>query len=49
MSEASKSFLSNVPPMGIYETLYAFQDAFGTPMGRMGLHPWAQAFPRRPQ
>ena len=45
MSEASESFLSNVPPMGIYETLYAFQDAFGTPMGKIGTHPWSQGFP----
>jgi len=45
MSEASESFLNNVPPMGIYETLYAFQDAFGTPMGKIGTHPWSQGFP----
>ncbi len=31
--------------MGIYETLYAFQDAFGTPMGELGTHPWSQGFP----
>ena len=45
MGEASKSFLTNVPPMGIYETLYAFQDAFGTYMGNKGTHPWSQGFP----
>jgi hypothetical protein len=44
MSEVSESFLSNVPPMGIYKTLYAFQDAFGTPMGKIGTHPWIQGF-----
>ena len=31
--------------MGIYETLYAFQDAFGTHMGEGGTHPWSQGFP----
>lgn len=31
--------------MGIYETLYAFQDVFGTPMGESGTHPWSQGFP----
>jgi len=45
MSKASESFLSYVPPMGIYETLYAFADAFGTPMGEIGTHPWSQGFP----
>ena len=45
MGEVSKSFLTNVPPMGIYETLYAFQDAFGTYMGNKGTHPWSQGFP----
>ncbi|MEO2185288.1 MAG: hypothetical protein ABGX30_01825 [bacterium] len=45
MSKASESFLSYVPPMGIYETLYAFQDAFGTHMGEGGTHPWSQGFP----
>ena len=38
-------FLNHVPPMGIYETLYAFQDVFGTPMGESGTHPWSQGFP----
>ena len=45
MSKASESFLSYVPPMGIYETLYAFQVAFGVTMGEMGTHPWSQGFP----
>jgi aminotransferase len=39
------SFLNHVPPMGIYETLYAFQKAFGTPMGESGTHPWSQGYP----
>jgi aspartate/methionine/tyrosine aminotransferase len=45
MSKVSESFLSYVSPMGIYETLYAFQDAFGKTMGEMGTHPWSQGFP----
>jgi len=41
-----ESFLSeNVPPMGIYETLYAFRDSWGAFMGTKGTHPWAQGFP----
>merc|ERR1711959_110502 len=36
---------NNVPPMGIYETLYAFRDSFGAFMGTAGTHPWAQGFP----
>ena len=41
-----KSFLSdNCPPMGIYETLYAFKDSFGRFMGTDGTHPWSQGFP----
>ena len=39
------SFLRYVPPMGIYETLYAFQEVFGTSMGEPGTHPWSQGFP----
>ena len=40
------SFLSdNCPPMGIYETLYAFRDSFGSFMGAEGTHPWSQGFP----
>lgn len=35
----------NVPPMGIYETLYAFRDSYGAFMGTPGTHPWAQGFP----
>jgi len=35
-----ESFLSdNCPPMGIYETLYAFKDSFGSFMGTEGTHP----------
>ena len=41
----NKSFLTHVPPMGIYETLYAFQDSFGKYMGEKGTHPWSQGFP----
>lgn len=40
------AFLKYVPPMGIYETLYAFLAAFGKPMGDPGTHPWSQGFPR---
>ena len=43
------SFLRHVPPMGIYETLYAFRDAFGKYMGEPGTHPWSQGFPRTVQ
>ena len=39
------SFLTHVPPMGIYETLYAFQNVFGTAMGEPSTHPWSQGFP----
>ncbi|HZL71002.1 MAG TPA: pyridoxal phosphate-dependent aminotransferase [Planctomycetota bacterium] len=42
-------FLRHVPPMGIYETLYAFRDAFGKYMGEPGTHPWSQGFPRTDQ
>ena len=38
-------FLAHVPPMGIYETLYAFQATFGSFMGTEGTHPWSQGFP----
>jgi aspartate/methionine/tyrosine aminotransferase len=31
--------------MGIYETLYAFQEAHGSFMGTPGTHPWSQGFP----
>lgn len=41
-----ESFLSDsCPPMGIYETLYAFKDSFGSFMGEKGTHPWSQGFP----
>ena len=39
-------FLNYFPPMGIYETLYAFMNAFGSYMGDPGTHPWSQGFPR---
>lgn len=42
-------YLRHVPPMGIYETLYAFRDAFGKYMGEPGTHPWSQGFPRTVQ
>lgn len=41
-----ESFLSDdCPPMGIYETLYAFRDSFGAFMQAPGTHPWSQGFP----
>ena len=40
-----QSFLNHIPPMGIYETLYAFKDSFGRFMGEEGTHPWSQGFP----
>ncbi|MCR9246846.1 MAG: pyridoxal phosphate-dependent aminotransferase [bacterium] len=41
-----ETFLSdNCPPMGIYETLYAFRDSYGQFMGTAGTHPWSQGFP----
>ena len=43
------SLLRFVRPMGIYETLYAFLDVFGTYMGEPGTHPWSQGFPRTVQ
>ena len=44
--EKRASFLSdNCPPMGIYETLYAFADTYGAFMGTKGTHPWSQGFP----
>jgi aspartate/methionine/tyrosine aminotransferase len=38
-------FLRPFPPMGVYETLFKFQDATGKYMGDPGTHPWAQGFP----
>ena len=38
-------FLTHVPPMGIYETLYAFCNSYGKFMGDEGTHPWSQGFP----
>ena len=49
MRDSSTSFLRYVPPMGIYETLYAFLESFGTYMGEPGTHPWSQGFPRTVQ
>lgn len=46
MTGSPGPFLSYVPPMGIYETLYAFLKAFGSYMGEPGTHPWSQGFPR---
>lgn len=41
-----ESFLSdNCPPMGIYETLYAFNNSFGRFMGDKGTYPWTQGSP----
>lgn len=37
--------LTETPPMGIYETLYAFNNTFGAFMGTEGTHPWAQGYP----
>lgn len=46
MAGPVESFLSDdCPPMGIYETLYAFHDSFGRFMGTEGTHPWSQGFP----
>lgn len=49
MTPSPAPFLDPVLPMGIYETLYAFQDAFGKSMGSEGTHPWSQGFPRTVQ
>ena len=48
-TDCGPSFLQPMPPMGIYETLYAFQATFGEPMGTVGTHPWSQGFPRTEQ
>ena len=40
-----QGFLRKTPPMGIYETLYAFQSSFGKYMGGDGTHPWSQGYP----
>lgn len=45
-TERTESFLiDDMPPMGIYETLYEFHDTFGQFMGTEGTHPWSQGFP----
>jgi aspartate/methionine/tyrosine aminotransferase len=38
-------YLQEFPPMGVYETLFKFQDATGKYMGTEGTRPWAQGFP----
>ena len=42
---SKNDFLTHVPPMGIYETLYRFLNSFGTYMGEKGTHPWSQGYP----
>lgn len=42
-------FLDYIPPMGIYETLYAFFSIFGKYIGEEGTSPWSQGFPRTDQ
>lgn len=37
--------LRHFPPMGVYETLFAFAAATDTYMGEPGTRPWAQGFP----
>lgn len=37
--------LDHFPPMGVYETLFAFAAATKQYMGDPGTHPWAQGFP----
>lgn len=37
--------LSSFPPMGIYETLFRFNEVTGRYMGDQDTHPWAQGFP----
>ena len=44
-AEVESVLSDNCPPMGIYETLYAFRDSFGSFMGTEGTHPWSQGFP----
>ena len=48
-TDCGPCFLKPMPPMGIYETLYAFGAAFGQPMGGEGTHPWSQGYPRTVQ
>jgi len=45
MAKRASMLSDNVPPMGIYETLYKFADTFGSFMGTEGTHPWSQGFP----
>ena len=43
--QSENDFLTHVPPMGIYETLYRFLNSFGTYMGEKSTHPWSQGYP----
>ena len=45
MTTNNSFLIDDIPPMGIYETLYAFKDSFGSFMGEEGTHPWSQGFP----
>lgn len=45
MTTTNSFLLDDMPPMGIYETLYAFADSYGQFMGTEGTHPWSQGFP----
>jgi aspartate/methionine/tyrosine aminotransferase len=49
MLKSAEGFLRSVAPMGIYQTLYAFQDSFGRAMGETATHPWSQGYPRTVQ
>jgi aspartate/methionine/tyrosine aminotransferase len=49
MSKSAEGFLRCVAPMGIYETLYAFQNSFGRAMGEPATNPWSQGYPRTVQ
>ena len=43
--EDQNNALSYIPPMGVYETLFRFQEVTGTYMGLEGTHPWVQGCP----
>jgi aminotransferase len=45
MTTSSSPFLRYAEPSGIYGTLFAFQSAFGRPMGEPDTHPWSQGCP----
>lgn len=40
-----ESALNYIPPMGVYETLFRFQEVTGSYMGSTGTHPWVQGCP----